>query len=112
MKYTIFTCVVFLFTTSAWSQDFYCDIIYNNQVILTNKVTLGDKNQKVLIGKSDAVTGYITLSDKNLYTIEAFLPEYEARIYGQGALNTASDSVTASIWGRESMIDVTCRIVK
>lgn len=101
-----------LFVNSAWSQDLQCEIVYNNQVILKNKVALVVTNEKVSIGKSAIATAFLSVSDKNLYTIEAFLPEYEARIYGQGGLTQSSDVVTASLWGRESLVDIHCRLVK
>jgi len=112
MKHIIFTSFVFLFASKVWSQDLFCEITYNDQVILKNKVTVSEKNQKISIGKSAIATAYITLSEKNLYTVEAFLPEYEVRIYGQGALTDQSEVVTASLWGRESIIDVSCRMAK
>lgn len=112
MKQAFISSFIFLFTFSAWSQDLQCEISYNNQVVLKNKINLIEKNKKVSIGKSAIATAYLTVSDKNLYTIEAFLPEYEVRIYGQGGLHDETETVTASLWGRESMIDVTCRMVK
>lgn len=112
MKHIIFTSFVFLFASKVWSQDLQCEIVYNNQVILKNKITVTEKNQKVTIGKSAIATAYLTFSEKNLYTVEAFLPEYEARIYSQGGLTEQSEVLTASLWGRESMIDVTCRMAK
>ena len=112
MKKVLISSLVFLFAVSAWSQDLQCEISYNNQVILKNKVYVTEKNQKLSIGKSAIATAYVTVSDKNLYTVEAFLPEYEVRIYGQGGLNDDSESVTASLWGRESIVDVTCRVAK
>ncbi len=112
MKQVLISLIFSLFSFSAWSQDLQCEISYNNQVILKNKVYVTDKNQKLIIGKSAIATAYLTVSEKNLYTIEAFLPEYEVRIYGQGGLNDESETVTASLWGRESMVDVTCRVAK
>lgn len=112
MKQVLISSLILLFTFSAWSQDLQCEISYNNQVILKNKVNVTEKNQKLIIGKSAIATAYVTVSDKNIYTIEAFLPEYEVRIYGQGGLNDGSESVTASLWGRESIVDVTCGMAK
>ena len=112
MKKVLISSLVFLFAVSVWSQDLQCEISYNNQVILKNKVYVTEKNQKLSIGKSAIATAYVTVSDKNLYTIEAFLPEYEVRIYSQGGLNDDSETVNASLWGRESIVDVTCRVAK
>lgn len=112
MKQILLSSVISLISFSAWSQDLHCEIIYNSQVILKNKITVSEKNEKVNIGKSAIATAYVSVSDKNLYTIEAFLPEYEVRIYGQGGLNEQTETITASLWGRESIIDVTCRVAR
>lgn len=112
MKQLFFTSITTFMTLSAWSQDLFCEISYNNQVILKNKIYVNEKNQKISIGKSSVATAYISLSEKNVYTIEAFLPEYEVRIYGQGGLSNENEVINASLWGRESIVDVTCRVAK
>jgi hypothetical protein len=112
MKQVLISLLISSFAYSVLAQDLHCEISYNNQVIFKNKVYVTEKNKKLSIGKSAIATAYVTVSEKNLYTVEAFLPEYEVRIYGQGGLNDESESVTASLWGRESIVDVTCRMAK
>ncbi len=92
----------------AGAKDLRCQILENNEVTFTNKV-YPVLNQKVPIGRTAQTTAYVTEKENQTYIVEAFLTDYDARIYGQGVLNNATDELTASLWGRDSMVDVTCR---
>ena len=93
------------------AMDLNCKILENTDVTLKNKLT-SILNQKILIGRTDQVTAYVTEKANQLFIVEAFLTSYDARIYGQGVITQPSDELTASLWGRDSMVDVTCRMAQ
>lgn len=105
----ILTLLAFSISSSAVAQGLDCQISIDNLVVLKTKVSSLPK-QKVGIGKNSSVTAYVTQYEQNLYSVEAFLPDYEARIYAQGSLSQNSDVITASLWGRELVLDVSCRL--
>lgn len=107
-------CVVFLIyilTFACFAQDLDCQIRLNNDVVLKNKVSTV-LSQKVLIGKSNSITAYVTEKQNQRFNIEAFLADYEVRLYAEGLLSKSNDAITASLWGRESIVDVSCRFIE
>lgn len=111
IKTAILSFIVFAISSLARAEDFYCDMVYNAKTILNTKVK-AVSHEKVIIGKSSVISAYITAEDNTLYTIEAFIPEYEVRVYGKGSAQKEGDVVSASVWGRDSIVDVNCRLVK
>lgn len=107
MKKLVLILLFFLQIKTAWAKDFDCQIIMNNEVVTKSKVSSSLK-EKVMVGKLPAVTAYITEKSNHIFSLEAFVPDYEARIYGQGLIRQASDQVNTSLWGRDILIEVTC----
>jgi hypothetical protein len=111
MKQIIFSLLTFFITSAAWSQDLVCQISSNMEVVV-NSTVHSVLNEKTSIGKTTGIVAYIIEKENHLFSVEAFLPDYEARIYGQGVIAQDSDVLTASFWGRDSLFDISCRLVK
>ncbi len=112
MKTFIFSILGFLITVSSWASPVQCEVKSNLTLVMKVEVqTLN--SEKVLVGEYNSIRAYITEKSEDLFTVEAFLPDYEMRIYAEGDLKSNSHKLTASYWGRDSMLDVSCqRIVK
>ena len=106
---SLFLSVLVLLTlsTPAFSKVVNCEIKFNLDTISKTTVTT-IPNQKVLIDDIDQAAAYITEEANGQFTVEAYLPDFDARIYGQGSLVNKTDKVSASIWGRAAMIDISC----
>ena len=109
MKTISLILIMLIASTSAFSKDLICDIKVNLDSVLTVPVSTTLKD-KVMIGEVDEARAYITEQADNQFLVEAYLPDYEIRIYGLGTLREAKDTVTASLWGREYMIDIACSL--
>ena len=106
MKHLIIQSVFLLFPLFGFALPIRCQININNtsQNILTIDSVL---DQKVLITKSADVVAYLTQKQKT-FVIEAFLPQYDARIYAEGKIINLEDQLTTSLWGRDMLIDISC----
>ena len=98
-----------LISPTAFSKEIKCEFKLNLDTVYSKTVSTS-LNQKNLIGEIDEVTAFITEAPNGQLTIEAYLPDFDARIYGQGSITNASDKVAVSIWGRPAMIDVICAL--
>ena len=96
-------------STPAYSKLVNCEIKFNLDTVSTTTVTTVP-NQKIVIDDIDQAAAYITEETNGQFTLEAYLPDFDARIYGQGNLVNAGDKISASIWGRAAIVDITCSL--
>lgn len=102
---------ILLLSVSAIGATLDCKIDENASTVLKNRVeTL--KKEKVLIGRTAQVTAYVTEKAKDQYEVEVFVPSYELRIYAEGSLESDSsvNHLQTSLWGREALIEVSCKL--
>ena len=109
MKHIVFSILpILLFTSPSFATDLMCDVKINMELVLSQKVKPRELNEKNLIGKNESITAYITEKSTNVFVIEAFLGEYEARIYSETSLKIPGEKLTASLWGRDIILDIEC----
>ncbi len=106
----IFIAVTF-FAFFSFSANLDCDMSVNNEIIQKMK-TQSRINEKILIGSTELVKAYVTEKQNHRYLIEAFLADFEARLYAEGVLSQNSDLISASLWGRQNRHDVTCKLAE
>jgi len=87
-----------------------CEIRVDDSKVFSKQVETTLKT-KVLIGETDSVTAYITANADDSYALEAYIPENDSRIYATGILKVRNDKLTVSMWGRGSLIDVSCDLM-
>jgi hypothetical protein len=87
-----------------------CEIKLNDEVKLQTRVEtmLGEKTS---IGKFQGLAAYVTEKPNRFHSLEVFLPDYEARIYGEAYLKASKDRLVATLWGREMLVEVLCEQV-
>jgi hypothetical protein len=85
-----------------------CDISLNSKKILSHSNINTQVNEKVAIGESQGIIAYVTEKVDSSFSVEAFLANEEARIYAEGPLKNSGEKVSASFWGRDSLVDVLC----
>lgn len=106
MKFAVLFLSLFC-ASQLWARTLRCDIRINNESVWSDtvKTLLGEKAKMTTVS---GVTSYITEKPDDQFIVEAFVSQYEIRIYGQGPLKSASDQVGASLWGRDMMLDILC----
>lgn len=110
MKALLILLFSLLVSVSSFASPVECEIKSNLTLVMKVEVqTLN--SEKVLIGEYSGVRAYITQKSEELFSVEVFLPDYEMRIYAEGDLKSDSHTLTASYWGRDSMLDVSCQLV-
>lgn len=103
----IFIVVLVLFSQSGFAKDIHCSVKYNGTVVLNSSV-LTLLNQKMKFASLPYVTAYLTEKENQQYSIEAFIPEQEQRIYSDGTLRGTKDRLVLSLWSRDLLLDLTC----
>jgi hypothetical protein len=90
---------------TALGKSVSCQIKLNDSIV--SRLTVkSNPRQKVSIGNVEGVSAYLTERGSQNFEIEAFIARYDLRIYAQGSLKTATDHVIASLWGRDSLVDI------
>lgn len=88
-----------------------CRARINLDIVNEVKVATTPKN-KMQIGKHSQIISYVTETADNVFSVEAFIPEIDTRIYSEGPLNTPDESLTATAWARDVLADVSCKKLK
>ncbi len=91
----------------ALSTPLRCQINLNLSPLFSGQVE-SQTGQKVLVAHTATIDAYVTEKENHFFIIEAFLADYEARIYGEGFIKVLGDQISASIWGRENQIEISC----
>lgn len=103
------TGAIFLITGQwAYSATFECQTFLNLDVI-SAQIVKTEVKVKTPVDQTDVAVSYLTEKANNAFTLEVFLPLSEMRIYSEGTVSEASQTITASAWAREYMVDVVCR---
>lgn len=97
-----------LLPTYSFAKSLRCDIKENESIVSSKQIETM-RNKKIEFGQSPNVIAYVTEYDNGNFTLEGFLVNYDARFYGAGVLKTPTDSLIASIWTRQVLIDIQCK---
>jgi hypothetical protein len=96
-------------STRLYSAELNCNIQINQDIMSEVQVTT-TLDQKAGIDSVNGVVAYVTEKANNHYIVEAYLADYDLRVYGEGSIKDQNDRVVASVWGRDSMVDIECRL--
>ena len=94
---------------SLFSAELDCSIQINQEIMSSTQVST-TLDQKINIDSLEGVYAYVTEKQAGHFILEAYLVDYDLRIYGEGSLKQSEDKVVASAWGRTSMVDIECRL--
>ena len=64
--------------------------------------------EKISIAKSGQAIVYLTEKAKDEFSLEAFLPNDDSRMYSEGFLRKSEDKLNLTYWGREILIEIQC----
>lgn len=99
-----------LLASSALANRVSCEVLMNDSKVFSNQVET-TTNKKVLIGEMADWSAYVIEKADGVYTLEAYLPGSDARVYSTGLLKQVNDKLTASLWGRDILIDLSCDLM-
>ncbi|MDO9183613.1 MAG: hypothetical protein Q7U04_14460 [Bacteriovorax sp.] len=105
----MFTLLTLIFSTNLYCAQINCNILLNQDSISQVKVST-IINQKISISSAEGVFAFVTETEKDHYLIEAYLSDYDLRLYVEGTLRDNNDKLSASAWGRESMVEIACNL--
>lgn len=97
-----------LLPTSSFAKSLRCEIKEDSAPVSSTQIET-IRNHKIQFGQTPNVIAYVTEYDNGNFTLEGFLVNYEARFYGAGVLKSPTDSLIASIWTRQVLIDIQCK---
>ena len=96
-------------SSKLYSTELDCSIQLNLDIISETRVSSVLGLQKS-IDALEGISAYVTEKGNGDYIVEAYLADYELRIYAEGSLRDPKDKLVASLWGRESIVDVECHL--
>ena len=67
---------------------------------------------KILINKSSQITSYVTELKPSFFSVEAFIPNLQVRIYSEAAISNLDETITATVWAQDILVDVVCKKIK
>lgn len=111
MKSLIVLLTVMLSSLMSQSATLECKSFINLDEVTSSNVITSLKKQ-VLIDKLDEITTYVTETKSNVFSLEAFIPSLEQRIYSEAALNNLNDEIKSTAWAREILVDVVCKRIR
>ncbi len=104
--------LLFLFGIStAHAKTLDCAIGMNGSEVHKTRVETS-MQQKVGIGNSQEIRVYVTEKKANQFILESFIANYDARIYSEGFLKIQTDQLSLSLWGRDMLFKVTCKLAQ
>lgn len=107
MRLMGFLAALILGLVSSQASDLQC-VIRKNDLKILQALVKTQRSRAVLIGLSEGVEAFVTEKENQMFMIEAYVPESDARIYAEGSLLRFSDKLSATIWSRKSLIDLEC----
>jgi hypothetical protein len=110
MKKILSLCLIVI-SSNLYSAELVCSIRQNLDPISETQVSTS-VDQKISIDSVEGVYAYVTEKAEGHFILEAYLVDYDLRIYGEGSLRETKDKVIASAWGRSSMVDIECRLAE
>lgn len=111
MKALFFSLSLVLVSLTAQSATLECKSFINLDEVTNSNVITSLKKQ-VLIDKVDEITTYVTETKPNVFSLEAFIPMLEQRIYSEAALNNIDEEIKSTAWSRDILVDVVCKRIR
>src|SRR4051812_5479747 len=87
------------------AADLVCDISVNLDILSETNVST-TLNTKTRIDALEGITAYVTEKEKSHFIVEAYLADYDMRIFGEGTIKDKEDRLIATAWGRDSIVDI------
>lgn len=101
--------LTFAISFNLFAAELFCDISVNLNILSeTNVSTI--LNSKTRIDALEGITAYVTEKEKSHFIVEAYLADYDMRIFGEGTIKDSEDRLVATAWGRDSIVDIECRL--
>lgn len=100
--------MIFLFASVAGATTLNCETSLNLAKVAETAVETKGA-QLVMIDDGAEAKSYISEKTPGFYTLEAYLYNYDMRIYSEGPI-ADGDRLSLSAWTRDVIYEVNCRI--
>lgn len=102
---------ILLSSCSVFSATLECKVVLNLDIVDKSTVVTFLKH-KSLIAEHSQIISYVTEMSPDFFSIEAFIPSLDTRIYSEGVLKNSDETLTATAWARDILADVICKKIK
>lgn len=96
----------------AAEKQLSCTATHNYQTALDTEVSISLGQKNLSLGVVDRFEILISSLDKDVIELQAYDAMEPSRTYSTAALRSVEDEVKLSIWTREFIVDVLCKLVK
>lgn len=108
---TIASLLITLLPTFCFAKSLRCEIKEDSAPVSSAQIETVP-HIKLGFGKTPNVVASVTEYDNGNFTLEGFLVNYEARFYSSGVLKSQNDTLIASLWTRQVVVDIQCTLLK
>lgn len=108
MKNLFLVSTILLSSYFASAAQLQCRTLINLQEVVVSTVE-AKIGQRVVINDGTEAVSYITDKGNGAYTLEAYLYNYDMRIYSEGPI-VQERSLSLSAWTRDVIYEVKCQI--
>lgn len=86
--------------------------VQKNLDVIKHSILVTSMKDKILIAGDFQLISFVTETTPDVFSIEVFVPELDARIYSEGSLKEPGKILVASVWARDVLADVSCKKLK
>lgn len=101
--------LILLVTGAASAAELNCQTLINLQPVAETKVATKGA-ELVVVDDGAEAKSYISEKTPGFFTLEAYLYNYDMRIYSEGRLD--GDRLSLSTWTRDMIFEVVCKKAK
>lgn len=98
-----------LVTTNVFAMDFHCEATYNNNVIVSQDVTLSSNERNKAFAEVDEFVFYLSDNGKNVVELQTLHMYEPTRSYATALITSPGQFVQLSIWKRDYLLEVICK---
>lgn len=99
--------ILMLPSTLASAATFECQTFQNLDVV-SSQIVNTEIGVRVEFDETSFTKSYLKQKNNYEFSLEVYLPQHDMRIYSEASV-LPQQTITASLWARDVIIDVVCR---
>lgn len=103
----IFTVILFC-AFPVFAAKLECLVLINLDVVTKSTISTSLMS-KVPIVNHQEIISYVTETSPDTFSLEAFVPSLDARIYSEASMSKTEEKISAVLWSREILAEVVCK---
>lgn len=108
MKHFLAIMTLMLISATAQATSFECTT-YKNLDAISSQFVETKIGQRLAVDETEIAVTFLKQTSEQAYSLEVYLPQHDMRVYSEATLANTESVITASVWMRDMLIEVSCR---